>query len=310
MTWVRPEESSCHAVCHWPLNFGLSCTARHCSVGQHVCHIPVDRKTILAFAARRNDTHRMANSATKIRLYVEESLSTGTELCLDRGQAHYLTRVMRQVIGDWVLLFNGQDGEWLSRIINVNKNECYLAVESMTRPQTEEPQVCLVFAPIKKARLDFMVEKATELGASRLQPIVTKHTDVSRINTDRLAATVREAAEQCERLSVPTINFPSSFEEFLDGWDTIQPLMYMDETGYGKPMHATADGLAGGFIEVGLLVGPEGGFATSELDQLRNLPFSMPVTLGPRVLRAETAALTALSIWQSLHGDGCEARIR
>ena len=182
-----------------------------------------------------------------------------------------------------------------------------------SRAQVAEPDIWVVFAPIKKTRLDFLVEKATELGASRLIPILTERTDVKRVNVDRLSATAMEAAEQSERLSVPIITQPVSLHDLIEGWPENRRLFIMDETGRGEPA-------ASAFIShretsesntlAAIMVGPEGGFSGSELDAVRNLPFVTRVTLGVRVLRAETAVAAALSNWQMLAGDGCVVRNR
>ena len=204
----------------------------------------------------------MVESRSRVRLFVDAPLSSGCELALDRGHAHYLLRVMRQSVGDHVSIFNGRDGEWQVEISGASKNHCTVLVDAQTRPQTNEPRVCLVFAPIKKTRLNFLVEKATELGVSRLQPVLTKHTDVVRVNKERLVAIAHEAAEQCERLSIPVIEDPVPFDVFLANWDQHQKLIYMDETGSGRSMQ-DAVGSAGPTNpgdEPGLLVGPEGGF--------------------------------------------------
>ena len=227
-------------------------------------------------------------------------------MTLPEGQAHYVVHVMRQKPGDEVLVFNGRDGEWLADIATVSKKGSTLQLKLQTKPQRTEPDVWLVFAPIKKARIDMVSEKATELGASVLWPVFTQHTNAERINIDRLRATAVEAAEQCERLTIPEVREASAFEKFLSQWPTERRLFVLDETGKGQPVadviRATANGETAN-PPCGFLVGPEGGFAQSELDVLAQLPFVTRVGLGPRILRAETAALAALVCWQSAVGD-------
>lgn len=253
----------------------------------------------------------MTKSSPKIRLFVPDDLSADTAITLSRDQSHYVVRVMRQGVGDLANVFNGRDGEWLARIEDASKSACRLALSERTRPQPAEPDIWLVFAPIKKARLDVLVEKAVELGASRLVPILTERTDVRRVNVDRLSATAMEAAEQCERLSVPNVDSPSGLQTFLSTFPEDRRLFVLDETGEGAPMtQAFSRSPTGSRIVAAILVGPEGGFSPTELDALRDLPFVTLVTLGPRILRAETAAVTALACWQTLVGDGCETRRR
>jgi len=247
----------------------------------------------------------MTDSSIKVRLYVKDGLAAGLAITLNRDQSHYAVRVMRQGMGDHALVFNGRDGEWLASIRDASKTACELALVEQTRPQSSEPDVWLVFSPVKKTRLDFLVEKAVELGVSRLLPVITERTDVSRVNVDRLSATAMESAEQCERLSVPEIDAPVDLGDLLANWPTDRQLYLLDETGLGAPVAQAFNSNSAAF-----LVGPEGGFSTSELDALRELPFVTPVVLGPRILRAETAALTALACWQMYIGDGCVARRR
>lgn len=246
------------------------------------------------------------------RLYVPGDLDAGGAVGLSAGQAHYLKNVMRLGPGGSVALFNGRDGEWSARIDAFGRNACSVSVERRMRPQAAEPDVWLLFAPIKRAPLDFLVQKAVELGVSRLQPVNTGHTDVSRVNTGRLRANVMEAAEQCGRLSLPDVGDLVSLDAALDGWPGGRRLLVCAESGPARPI---GDILAetrasGGDRGAALMTGPEGGFTTSELDALRKLPFVTPVSLGPRILRAETAALAALACWQSVLGDWRSDRIQ
>jgi 16S rRNA (uracil1498-N3)-methyltransferase len=250
----------------------------------------------------------------RLRLFTDTPLSQDSAVTLPEAQAHYVVHVMRQKAGDEALVFNGRDGEWLAEIATVSKKGCSLQLKSQVKPQMPEPDVWLAFAPIKKARIDMVIEKATELGASVLWPVFTRHTNAERINLERLRATAIEAAEQCERLTVPEVREATTFENFLNQWPTERRLFVLDETGQGQPIakviltHANGEVASPPRAEsatppCGFLVGPEGGFAQSELDVLAQLPFVTRVGLGPRILRAETAALAALVCWQSRVGD-------
>ncbi|MBI3706573.1 MAG: 16S rRNA (uracil(1498)-N(3))-methyltransferase [Proteobacteria bacterium] len=237
----------------------------------------------------------------KARLHVEQSLAVAT-LGLDAARAHYLRHVLRLERGDRIAVFNGRDGEMAARIDGFGKGWCTLSLEEKRRDVTPEPDLWLVFAPIKRARLDFLAEKATELGVAALWPVFTQRTIVSRVNTERLLATCVEAAEQSERLTVPTIHAPAALEAVLARWPSGRRILMCDETGGGAPL---ADVLArqGTDGPHAVLTGPEGGFARGELDALRKLPFVTPIGLGPRVLRADTAALAALAAFLALSGD-------
>lgn len=244
---------------------------------------------------------------TGIRLYVTGTLGADREVTLDGDQAHYLSRVMRLNVDDTVLAFNGRDGEWLCRLTVSGRQSATLRAEERTRPQAAEPDIWLAFAPVKKTGTDFIIEKATELGVGRLIPVLTANTQSQRVNLERFRANAREAAEQCRRLSVPEIADSCAFDQLLANWPADRALLFLDERGSGAPMTAVAarlsDQAAPDTPRVGFLVGPEGGFLQSELDAAAKLPFSSAVSLGPRILRAETAALAALSAWQSIAGD-------
>ncbi len=237
----------------------------------------------------------------RFRLYVPFALAAGVTQLLDRDQTHYLETVMRARQGEHVALFNGRDGEWLAEIVTTGKRTCQISVLSLLRPQALEPDIWLLFAPIKRARLDFIAEKATELGVSGLWPVFTHRTIVTRIKGERMAANALEAAEQTERLTLPQIFEAAPLEKVLSAWPAERQLLYMDETGAGEAIAHVLPRLPRG--PMAILVGPEGGFDKSELDALRNLAFSVAVGLGPRVLRADTAALAALACWQALCGD-------
>jgi 16S rRNA (uracil1498-N3)-methyltransferase len=253
----------------------------------------------------------MAMTRIATRLYVDDPLGAERTLGLDHGRAHFLRSVLRLSRGARLALFNGHDGEWLARVDGLGKGWASLVVESRRRPQDRPPDLWLLFAPIKRARIDFLVEKATELGVSVLQPVLTRHTDVARVNTGRLAANAREAAEQCERLSVPEVREPAELFACLAHWPAGRRLLVCAESGTARPLdqvlrQAEAEAAAQAEAPWAVLTGPEGGFARSELDGLRKLAFVTPVGLGPRVLRADTAALAALACWQAVLGDGAE----
>ncbi|NFV82170.1 16S rRNA (uracil(1498)-N(3))-methyltransferase [Magnetospirillum aberrantis] len=235
-----------------------------------------------------------------LRLFVPFDLAAGP-LTLGKEQSHYVANVMRAKPGEAVTLFNGRDGEWCGTLETVAKSAVVVALTSQTRPQTAEPDLWLLAAPIKKDCIDLVAEKATELGASRLWPVITRRTVTARVNTERLAAHMVEAAEQCERLTVPEVMEPQPLDKVLAGWDAARPLIFLDESGGGMPLVQVLADLSSGPLAV--LVGPEGGFAPEERAVLARLPFARPVGLGPRILRAETAAIAALSVIQAVRGD-------
>jgi 16S rRNA (uracil1498-N3)-methyltransferase len=236
-----------------------------------------------------------------VRLFVTLPLAKGAQIELGEEQAHYLKNVMRLKEGDGVALFNGVDGESRARIDSFAKRGARLVIEERSRAQEAEPDLWLVFAPIKRARIDYLVEKATELGASALVPAITRHTNVERLNLERLRAHAIEAAEQSERLTVPRIDEPRALDEVLAAWDAARRIMLCDESGTALPASVA---LANQTAEKwAVLIGPEGGFAETELDALRKLPFVSPVSLGPRILRADTAALAGLAVLQALRGE-------
>lgn len=244
----------------------------------------------------------MDDTRVETRLYVGDDLDSGREVGLDHGRAHFLRSVLRLSRGAHVAVFNARDGEWLARIDGLGKGWCSLAIERQRREPAPEPDVWTVFAPIKRARIDFLAEKATELGCAVLQPVMTQRTAVSRVNVDRLAANAREAAEQCSRLSVPEVREPISLTELVGAWPAGRHLLLCAEAGTATPIaEALAAAESGPWA---ILTGPEGGFAQSELDALLELPFVTPVGLGPRLLRADTAAVAALACWQAVLGDG------
>jgi 16S rRNA (uracil1498-N3)-methyltransferase len=251
--------------------------------------------------------------ATVPRLFVVSDLVEDGIVALEKDQAHYLLKVMRLGKGAEVRLFNGRHGEWDAVIDEVMGKSVFLKAERQSRPQAETPQLTLLFAPLKKTRTDFIVEKATELGVSVLQPVITERTQAERVRTDRLAALATEAAEQTERLDLPEVCEPLKLGEALAAWDAAAPLYFADESGdeAGRPWGGEA-GRAPMFAEVlressaqaaGILIGPEGGFSPAERDLLRATAGVTPVGLGPRILRAETAAVSAITLFQALCGD-------
>ncbi|MEK9672383.1 MAG: 16S rRNA (uracil(1498)-N(3))-methyltransferase [Rhodospirillaceae bacterium] len=239
-----------------------------------------------------------------IRLFTEHDLFSGAEFEITGDQAHYLTKVMRLGAGDDVRLFNGRHGEWRCRITDADKRACGLAAEGQIRGQTCEPPKesapWLVFAPVKKAGTDFIIQKATELGTGRLIAVTTANTQTGRVNVDRLRANAIEAAEQTGRLSVPEVKDGGKLDDALAGWPDGRRLYMLDETGGGAPI---ADAVSAAPGPCAFLTGPEGGFQPGELDRLGKLPFVTRIGLGPRILRAETAGLAALAVWQAVAGD-------
>ncbi|MBO21446.1 MAG: 16S rRNA (uracil(1498)-N(3))-methyltransferase [Rhodospirillaceae bacterium] len=249
---------------------------------------------------------------TRIRLFVEDDLAVGGAIVLGRDQSHYLQNVMRRGVGDRVALFNGRDGEYWAELIEMRRAAARVSVSGQLRTQVSEPDVWLTFAPIKRAAVDFMTTKATELGVARLLPVLTARTNSERVNTRRLRANATEAAEQSERLSVPVVDEPVRLPALLAAWPAERCLLVGDETGAGRPIAQVAAELLSDARVVpplAVMTGPEGGFVPEELDQLRDLPFVIPVGLGPRVLRADTAALAALAVVQAVAGDWRSGRM-
>jgi 16S rRNA (uracil1498-N3)-methyltransferase len=235
----------------------------------------------------------------KIRLYVEHPLGEGQTVPLDRAQAHYLFGVMRQAVGAQVLLFNGTGGEWLARVTEAGKRGGELACVSQTKPLQMPPDLWLCFAPIKKARTDFIVEKAAEMGAARIVPVQTEFTNSGRIQRDRLQAHAVEAAEQCGGTYVPQVDELIRFDKLLGGWDDNRRIMFCDEA----LATAAPSSLDGGTGPWAIFIGPEGGFSERERGRLRAMDAAVSVSLGPRILRADTAAVAALTLWQHTLGD-------
>ncbi|MFN4203562.1 MAG: 16S rRNA (uracil(1498)-N(3))-methyltransferase [Tabrizicola sp.] len=234
----------------------------------------------------------------KIRLYVDQPLAAGQAVPLSMDQAHYLTGVMRLAAGAAILLFNGREGEWRATLAEAGRRGAVAVCDSQTRPLRLPPDLWLLFAPIKKARTDFIVEKAVELGAARILPVQTRHTNAERIRQDRLQAHAVEAAEQCGATYVPEVTDLHHLDKLLATWPTDRRLYWCDETALGQPATITpATGPAA------ILIGPEGGFSADESARLRARPNVTPLSLGPRILRADTAAVAALTLWQAACGD-------
>ena len=230
------------------------------------------------------------------RLFVRQALSEGVSLELDTAQANYLGNVMRLGVGAEVLLFDGASGEWLGRILEAAKKRMLVAVERRTRKPETIPDLWLAFAPVKRSQTDWLVEKATELGVARLIPMITRRTIVERVKVERLQAIAIEAAEQCGRTRLPAIGQPVQLRAFLEE-NGNRRLYFADENGGEPPAAAFAPGPAT------ILTGPEGGFTDDERALVRAVPAAVPISLGPRILRAETAALAGLAAFMTLAGD-------
>jgi len=239
--------------------------------------------------------------APKIRLFLDQPLGAGQSVPLDRAQAHYLFGVMRLGVGDHIAVFDGSSGEWAAEITQAGKRGGEAICQHQTKPLQMPPDLWLLFAPIKKARTDFIVEKAAELGAARIQPVQTEFTNSERVRTDRLRAHAIEAAEQCGGTYVPEIGEMTRLSTFLDKWPAERRLMFCDEASVGVATDLAAlPDMPGPWA---IAIGPEGGFSATERERLRAMEQSLPVSLGPRILRADTAAVAALSLWQARFGD-------
>ena len=235
------------------------------------------------------------------RLFVDAALAAGETVALEHGQSNYLGNVLRLAAGDTVLVFNGRDGEWQASIAG-RKRPDHLTMIAPTRPQDRLPDVAYVFAPLKHARLDYMVQKAVEMGAAALRPVLTRFTQASRVNVERMRANVIEAAEQCGILSLASVADPVPLERFLAGRDPQRLLVFCDEAAeVSDPLEALRAPAAARGTDV--LIGPEGGFAEEERALLLRQPQTLRLALGPRILRADTAAVAALALVQAALGD-------
>ncbi|MCU0909224.1 MAG: 16S rRNA (uracil(1498)-N(3))-methyltransferase [Rhodobacteraceae bacterium] len=241
----------------------------------------------------------------RVRLHIDHPLGPGQTVPLSQGQAHYLGNVLRLAPGAAVRLFNGQDGEWRARLVEAGRRGGVALAEVQEVPQGVPPDVWLMFAPVKKAQTDFIVEKAVELGAGRIMAVATDFTNAERVRADRLQGIAVEAAEQCGATWVPRVEDTGRLARLLDGWDPARRILWADE---GLAGGGLAGAAGGGLAALprspwAVLTGPEGGFSPPERVRLAGLPFVVPVRLGPRILRAETAALAALVLWQAACGD-------
>lgn len=248
------------------------------------------------------DSPMAAYDFTSPRLYVEETLAANALIALNKDRSHYLAHVMRMKPGESVLIFNGRDGEWASRIETVTKKGTSLRLEAQTRRQTAPTRIGYAFAPIKHARLDYMVQKAVEMGANRLMPVITRHTQVSRVNVERMRANAIEAAEQCGILSLPQIDTDIRLVDWLAARPADEIIIFCDEDApVASPIAALKSIKMTGQATV--LIGPEGGFAQDERTLIKRHAGSVALSLGPRILRADTAAIVALSLTQAVLGD-------
>lgn len=237
------------------------------------------------------------------RLYVASVLREGADVTLSEDQTHYLLHVMRMKTADTLHLFNGHDGEWQAQIESATKRSMCLRVIAQTRPQISVPNMVVCIAPVKHGRLEDMVEKATELGARRIVPVITQRTVVTRVNAEKLRSIAVAAAQQCERLDVPDLYPPQDFMQTIAQWDASTPLIYGDESGASPPFCAAALSPQVAQNGWGVLVGPEGGFSPEELGALRAANFAHGVSLGPRILRADTACTTLCAFTMQQLGD-------
>lgn len=235
------------------------------------------------------------------RLYLTDDLAAGAAVEAGREQSHYLAHVLRMREGAELLVFNGRDGEWLARVAGVGKRAVQLVPVERTRPQPPRPDLVYAFAPIKAGRLDYLVQKAVEMGAGVVAPVITRHTQIARVGIERLRANAVEAAEQCGILAIPHVEEAVRLDALLAGWDQGRRLIFCDEGAEGdNPLPALQ---AVAERRLGLLVGPEGGFSEDERRHLHALPFVTAIPLGPRILRADTAAVAALAVIQATIGD-------
>jgi 16S rRNA (uracil1498-N3)-methyltransferase len=233
------------------------------------------------------------------RLFVEQVLADGAQLSLDGPQAHYLARVMRIAPGDGVILCDNATGEWAARVIEAGKRDVMLQVETQLRPREAVPDFTLCAALLKKDRFDLVLEKACELGVARIQPVLTRRCVADKLNLERATAILTEAAEQCARTALPELRAPVKLDALLKDWDASRALFFADENG-GDPAAATFAANPG---SAALLTGPEGGFDEAERNAIRALPAARAITLGPRILRGETAAIAATALWMGTVGD-------
>ncbi|WP_026940727.1 16S rRNA (uracil(1498)-N(3))-methyltransferase [Hellea balneolensis] len=242
----------------------------------------------------------MRENYTLTRLYVNAVLAEGESVTLSKAQSHYLGNVLRKGKGDSVRLFNGESGEWRADISVVSKRAATLTVKEQLREAASCPDITLCFAPVRKHRTTFIIEKATELGARYLQPVITARTQFPKFNVEKARLQAIEAAEQTERLDIPAIRTPLKLDVMLNDWGASRRLIFADETGGAKPALEMLQSVNG---PTAIIIGPEGGFTPQERELLQAKDFVVPVSLGPRILRADTAALAILTLWQAVQGD-------
>ncbi|MCX5518176.1 16S rRNA (uracil(1498)-N(3))-methyltransferase [Kaistia defluvii] len=241
---------------------------------------------------------------TTQRLFIDAPLGEGARIVMDKGQTNYLVNVLRMREGDPVLIFNGRDGEWQATLAEAGRKGAVLTADALSREQTPASRLMYLFAPIKQARLDYMVQKAVEMGVGHIRPVITRRTQVARLNDERLRANAIEAAEQCGVLSIPEIDAPEPLAALLARWPKDEPerhIVFCDEDETGADPISILRGLPKGPLAV--LIGPEGGFSPEEREALHALPFVTAIPLGPRILRADTAAVAALALVQAVAGD-------
>lgn len=265
-----------------------------------ICHASDYRQKLRDYPEALYYDAWMRENYTLTRLYVDKPLRQGADVDLSREQAHYLGNVLRMGTGTGLRVFNGQDGEWRAEIMDMTKRGATLNIIRPLRPPTTVPDIWLCFAPVRKHRNAFIMEKATELGVACLQPVITRRTQFGKINLSKMQAQIIEAAEQTERLCLPELRETMSLERMLEGWDANRILILGDEAGDCPPVSEVMSSFAG---PAAIFVGPEGGFDPKEREMLRDKSFVRPVSLGPRILRADTAALSMLTLWQSAQGD-------
>ena len=242
------------------------------------------------------------------RLFIDAPLSEGARIVMDKGQTNYLVNVLRMREGDPVLIFNGRDGEWQATLAEAGRKGAVLTADTLSREQTPASPLMYLFAPIKQARLDYMVQKAVEMGVGHIRPVITRRTQVARLNDERLRANAIEAAEQCGVLSIPEIEAPEQLAALLARWPKDEPerrIIFCDEDETGADPVSILRALPKGPLAV--LIGPEGGFSPEERETLHALPFVTAIPLGPRILRADTAAVAALALVQAVAGDWVES---
>jgi 16S rRNA (uracil1498-N3)-methyltransferase len=237
---------------------------------------------------------------TTPRLHLDQELATAREIALPREQAHYLTGVLRLRPGDAVAVFNARDGEWLAHLSEVSKKGASLRVERLVSAVRPPPDIDYCFAPLKHARLDYVVQKATELGARRLRPVITQRTIAERVNLERMKANAAEAAEQCNLVFMPEVMEPVKLPKLLETWEGPRALIHCDEAAAIADPIAALKGIS---LPAAVLIGPEGGFTEEEKRLLASLSFVTAISLGPRIMRADTAAVASLSIVQAVLGD-------